>query len=139
MTKEALREALGNVYIYPINGRRTSPFGWRNDPFTGLRSYHAALDLAAPLGTPVKAAGDGRVSATGYNSVYGNFIIITHSGGYQTMYGHLNKILIGKGAQVSQGTIIGQVGSTGRSTGSHLHFAAYKNGRAINPLELINK
>jgi murein DD-endopeptidase MepM/ murein hydrolase activator NlpD len=139
MTKEALREALGDSYILPVNGRRTSLFGWRNDPFTGVRNFHAGLDLAAPLGTPVKAAGDGRVSATGYNAVYGNFIIITHSGGYQTMYGHLNKILVNKGVSVSQGKVIGQVGSTGRSTGAHLHFAAYKNGRAINPLELINK
>jgi murein DD-endopeptidase MepM/ murein hydrolase activator NlpD len=139
MTREALREALGEMYIYPIRGRQTSPFGWRNDPFTGMRSYHAALDLAASHGTPVKASSDGRVSAAGYNAIYGNFIILTHSGGYQTMYGHLSKIMVSRGSSVAQGKVIGLVGSTGRSTGAHLHFAAYKNGRAINPLELLNK
>jgi murein DD-endopeptidase MepM/ murein hydrolase activator NlpD len=139
MPQEALREALGEAFVFPVRGRQTSPFGWRNDPFTGVRNYHAALDLAAPVGTPVRASGYGRVSAVGYNAIYGNFIIITHADGYQTMYGHLNKILAAKGAQVEQGKIIGQVGSTGRSTGAHLHFAVYKNGRAVNPLELLTK
>jgi murein DD-endopeptidase MepM/ murein hydrolase activator NlpD len=138
MSREALREALGELFMYPLRGRRTSSFGWRNDPFTGTRSFHAGMDMAAPLGSPVKASGDGRVSAAGYNKIYGNYIIINHDGGYQTMYGHLHKILVTKDARVIQGKVIGQVGSTGRSTGAHLHFAAYKNGRAINPLEILN-
>ncbi|MDR2768020.1 MAG: M23 family metallopeptidase [Treponema sp.] len=139
MNKDALRQALGELFIYPLRGRQTSPFGWRRDPFTGVRSYHAALDLAAPAGTPVKASRDGRVSSVGFNAVYGNFIIISHSDNYQTMYAHLSKILVSRGTYVSQGVVIGRVGSTGRSTGAHLHFAAYRNGRAINPLEVLNQ
>ncbi|MDR1308153.1 MAG: peptidoglycan DD-metalloendopeptidase family protein [Treponema sp.] len=139
MDKNALRQALGELFIYPVSGRMSSPFGWRRDPFTGTRSYHAGLDLSAPMGTPVKAAADGRVSATGTNAVYGNFIILSHSGDYQTMYAHLSRILVKGGSYVNQGTEIGRVGSTGRSTGPHLHFSVYKNKRAINPLEVLNK
>jgi murein DD-endopeptidase MepM/ murein hydrolase activator NlpD len=139
MDKSELRQALGELFIYPISGRRSSGFGWRTDPFTGVRSYHAGLDLAAPSGTSVKASSDGRVSATGTTAVYGNFIIISHSGDYQTMYAHLSRILVKNGASVNQGEVIGRVGSTGRSTGPHLHFAVYKNKRAINPLEVLDK
>jgi murein DD-endopeptidase MepM/ murein hydrolase activator NlpD len=139
MNKIELRQALGELFVYPLSGRRTSSFGWRTDPFSGVRSFHAGLDLAAPSGTSVKASADGRVSATGTNAVYGNFIIISHSGDYQTMYAHLSRILVRNGASVNQGTVIGRVGSTGRSTGPHLHFAVYKNKRAINPLEVLNK
>ncbi|MDR2471205.1 MAG: M23 family metallopeptidase [Treponema sp.] len=139
MDKNALRQALGELFIWPIRGRRSSPFGWRNDPFTGARSFHAGLDIAAPTGTPVKVSADGRVSATGNNAVYGNFIIVTHSPEYQTMYAHLSKIMVRNGQTVNQGTVIGQVGNTGRSTGAHLHFSVYKNKRAISPLEVLSR
>ena len=139
MDRNALREALGELFIWPISGKRSSGFGWRNDPFTGVRSFHAGLDISGPIGLAVKASADGRVSATGFNAVYGNFIIITHSSEFQTMYAHLSKILVKTGTYVNQGEIIGQVGNTGRSTGSHLHFAVYKNKRAINPLEVLNQ
>ena len=139
MKREDLKLALGELFIYPLKGSRlSSPFGWRNDPFTGVRSYHAALDLAAPQGTPVKAAMDGKISALGYNGTYGNYIIISHPGGYQTMYAHLYSTAVKKGDQVSQGTLIGAVGTTGYSTGPHLHFAVFKNGRAVNPLDYLN-
>jgi murein DD-endopeptidase MepM/ murein hydrolase activator NlpD len=139
MRSEDLKLALGELFIYPIRGRLTSPYGWRNDPISGVRRYHAALDLAAPIGTPVKAAMDGRVSAVGMNATYGKFIILSHSGGYQTMYAHLNTIALEQGARTVQGAKIGEVGNTGYSTGPHLHFAVYKNGRAVNPLELLNQ
>jgi murein DD-endopeptidase MepM/ murein hydrolase activator NlpD len=139
MKSEDLKEALGELFIYPVQGRITSGFGWRIDPFTKTRLYHAGMDLSSRFGTPVKAAAAGRVSAVGYNAIYGNFVIVTHNGVYQTMYGHLSKILASKGSYVGQGTVVGQVGSTGRSTGPHLHFAVYKNDRAINPLEILNK
>jgi murein DD-endopeptidase MepM/ murein hydrolase activator NlpD len=139
MDKNALRQALGELFIYPVNGKMSSPFGWRRDPFSGTRSYHAGLDLSARMGSPVKAAADGKVSATGTNAVYGNFVILSHGGDYQTMYAHLSRILVRGGGYVNQGTVIGLVGSTGRSTGPHLHFAVYKNKRAINPLEVLNK
>jgi murein DD-endopeptidase MepM/ murein hydrolase activator NlpD len=129
--------ATGDSFIYPIRARLTSPFGWRDDPFTGARTYHAALDLAAALGTPVKASMKGTVSSAGQNAVYGKFVIITHSNGYQTMYGHLSAISVAQGTTVEQGAKIGEVGSTGRSTGPHLHFALFKNSRAVNPLEFL--
>jgi murein DD-endopeptidase MepM/ murein hydrolase activator NlpD len=138
MRTEDLKLALGELFIYPIRGRLTSPFGWRNDPINGERRYHAALDLAAPTGTPIKAAMDGRVSTVGFNSVYGQYIIISHSGAYQTMYAHLSLASVRQGTYIYQGTKIGEVGSTGYSTGPHLHFAVYKNGRAVNPLELLS-
>ncbi|MDR2485649.1 MAG: M23 family metallopeptidase [Treponema sp.] len=137
MRGEDLKLVLGELFIYPIRGRLTSPFGWRNDPISGVRRYHAALDLAAGTGTPVKAAMDGRISTVGLNSVYGKYIIITHNDGYQTMYAHLNATSVSQGAYVSQGMKIGEVGSTGYSTGPHLHFALYKNGRAVNPLDFL--
>ncbi|MDR2314540.1 MAG: M23 family metallopeptidase [Spirochaetaceae bacterium] len=139
MDKNALRQALGELFIFPVVGRLSSPFGWRIDPFSRTRSFHTGLDIASPMGTPVKAAADGRVSAIGANAVYGNFIILTHTGDYQTMYAHLSRILVQRGVYVNQGTVIGRVGSTGRSTGAHLHFSVYKGKRAINPLEVLNK
>ncbi|MDR2493918.1 MAG: M23 family metallopeptidase [Spirochaetaceae bacterium] len=137
MRSEDIKLVLGELFIYPIRGRLTSPFGWRKDPITGARRFHAALDLAASTGTPIKAAMEGRISTVGLNSVYGKYIIITHSGGYQTMYAHLNATSVTQGTHVSQGTKIGEVGSTGYSTGPHLHFALYKNGRAVNPLDFL--
>ena len=138
MKSEDLKLAMGELFIYPVNGRLTSTYGWRKDPFTGGgRRFHAAIDLSAAAGTPVKAAMDGKVSAVGFNAVFGRYLIITHSGGYQTMYAHLNATLAAEGQQVNQGDKVAEVGNTGRSTGAHLHFAVYKNGRAINPLEYL--
>ncbi|MDR3335339.1 MAG: M23 family metallopeptidase [Treponema sp.] len=138
MRSEDLRLVLGDLFIYPIRGRLTSPFGWRKDPISGVRRYHAAIDLAAAMGTPIKAAMEGRISSVGLNSVYGKYVIISHSNGYQTMYAHLSVVSVNQGAAVSQGSKIGEVGSTGYSTGPHLHFALYKNGRAVNPLDYLN-
>jgi murein DD-endopeptidase MepM/ murein hydrolase activator NlpD len=138
MRSEDLRQALGELFIYPIRGRLTSPFGWRHDPINGARRHHAAINLAAPTGTPIKAAMDGRVSTVGLNSVYGKYIIITHSSGLQTWYAHMSATSVAQGAYVRQGAKIGEVGSTGYSTGPHLHFAVYKNGKPVNPLELLN-
>jgi murein DD-endopeptidase MepM/ murein hydrolase activator NlpD len=138
MRKEDLKLALGELFIYPVRGRLTSPFGWRNDPISGVRRYHAALDLAAPLGTPIKAAMDGRVSLVGVNSTYGKYVILSHTGGYQTLYAHMSLVSVKEGGRVNQGSKIGEVGNTGYSTGPHLHFAVFKNGRAVNPLDLLN-
>ena len=139
MNREDLKLALGELFIYPLTSSRlSSPFGWRNDPISGVRRHHAALDLSAPLGTPVKAAMDGKILAIGYNGTYGNYIILSHSGGFQSMYAHLNTIIVKKGDQVSQGIQIGTVGNTGYSTGPHLHFAIFKNSLAVNPLDYLN-
>ena len=138
MRTEDLKMALGEFFIYPIRGRLTSPFGWRRDPFTGERRYHAAVDLAAAIGTPIKAAMDGKGSSVGFNSTYGKYIILSHTNGYQTLYAHMSVTSVRQGTYVNQGAKIGEVGSTGYSTGPHLHFAVYKNGRALNPLEFLN-
>jgi murein DD-endopeptidase MepM/ murein hydrolase activator NlpD len=138
MRSEDLKQALGELFIYPIRGRLTSPFGWRSDPISGVRRHHAAIDLAAPTGTPIKAAMDGRISTVGFNSVYGKYIIINHGNGLQTWYAHMSATSTAQGAYVRQGAKIGEVGSTGYSTGPHLHFAVYKNGKPVNPLELLN-
>jgi murein DD-endopeptidase MepM/ murein hydrolase activator NlpD len=139
MNKDDLALVLGELFIYPLKGARlSSPFGWRNDPISGERRHHAAIDLSAPQGTVVWAAMDGKVSALGYNATYGNYIILSHSGGFQTMYAHLHSISVKKGATVSQGTQIGTVGNTGYSTGPHLHFAVYKNSTAVNPLDYLS-
>jgi murein DD-endopeptidase MepM/ murein hydrolase activator NlpD len=139
MNREDLKLALGELFIYPIRGARlSSPFGWRDDPFSGVRRHHAAVDLSAPQGTQVKAAMEGKVSAQSYDRTYGNYIILSHPGGFQSMYAHLNTVLVKKGEQVAQGAQIGTVGSTGYSTGPHLHFAIFKNSRAVNPLDYMN-
>jgi len=139
MNKDDLALALGELFMYPLKGSRlSSPFGWRNDPITGERRHHAAIDLSAPQGTVVWAAMDGRVSALGYDRTYGNFIILTHAGGFQTMYAHLYSFSVKKGDTVSKGTQIGTVGNTGYSTGPHLHFAVFKKSRAVNPLDYLS-
>jgi murein DD-endopeptidase MepM/ murein hydrolase activator NlpD len=138
MRTEDLKLALGELFIYPIRGRLTSSFGWRNDPISGQRRHHAAIDLAAATGTPIKAAMDGKVSSVGLNATYGKYVILSHANGYQTLYAHMNLISVNQGDTVYQNTKIGEVGSTGYSTGPHLHFAVYKNGRAVNPLEFLN-
>ncbi len=139
MRTDELKKALGELFIHPLRGRLTSGYGWRSDPFTGVRRFHAAVDWAAPIGSPVKASLDGRVSTRGFSGVYGNYIVLSHDGGYQTLYAHLNSFSVAKGDRVVQGGKIGTVGSTGYSTGPHLHFAVFKNGRAMNPLEFLKK
>lgn len=138
MAPAALKLALGEMMVYPVRGRLTSAYGWRNDPISGVRRFHAAIDLAAGTGITVKTAMDGKVATVGFNPTFGKFIIVSHDDGYQSMYAHLSAVSVKQGDYVSQGSKIGEVGSTGYSTGSHLHFAVYRYGRAINPLELLN-
>ena len=117
----------------PVNGRVTSGFGSRFHPILGYRRMHAGLDLAARYGSPIVAAADGRVTSSGWAGGYGNMVRIAHAGGIQTMYGHMSRIVAAPGAMVRQGQLIGYVGSTGLSTGPHLHYEVLKNGRPVNP------
>jgi murein DD-endopeptidase MepM/ murein hydrolase activator NlpD len=94
--------------------------------------------MACPTGTNIYAALPGKVTATGYNSTYGNYVIIAHHSGYKTLYGHMSAILCHKGNYVTQDTRIGRVGSTGMSTGPHLHFTVFKNNKQVNPENLWN-
>ncbi|MBQ1949478.1 MAG: M23 family metallopeptidase [Treponema sp.] len=134
-----LQQAMGELFKCPVQGkyRLTSLFGPRMDPFTGARSNHTGIDMACPTGTPIVASSTGTVVFTGVSPVFGNYVIIRHSNGYQSLYGHMSKILAHKGQWVSQGTRIGLAGSTGYSTGPHLHFTVYKNGKLVDPLSLI--
>jgi murein DD-endopeptidase MepM/ murein hydrolase activator NlpD len=99
--------------------------------------FHTGLDIRGSTGTPVRAAMSGRVSQTGYDAVFGNYVVISHHSGYRTLYGHMSVIRTRNGAYVGTGERIGDVGSTGLSTGPHLHFMVYKNGVTVNPRSLI--
>lgn len=136
---ERLHSALGDLFRKPLGVpyKLSSHFGWRADPFTGVRSYHTGLDMACAQGTPILASMSGRVAFVGYSNVFGNYVIINHPNGYQTLYGHMVKTLAVKGQHVSQGTRIGLVGTTGYSTGPHLHFTVYKNGRLVDPATVL--
>lgn len=112
-----------------------SGFGYRSDPFTKVRKFHAGMDFSARTGTVVYATGDGVVSkADNTASGYGNHIVINHGYGYQTLYGHLSRYAVKAGKHVKRGDIIGYVGSTGRSEAPHLHYEVHKNGTVVNPL-----
>jgi murein DD-endopeptidase MepM/ murein hydrolase activator NlpD len=95
------------------------------------------MDIRGGMGTPIKAAMAGRVSQVGYDNVLGNYVMISHHSGYRTLYGHMSVIRTRTGAYVAQGEIVGEVGSTGLSTGPHLHFMVYKNGVTVNPRVLM--
>lgn len=135
-----LQEINGDLFRTPIHGRFriTSRYGWRRDPFTGRRSFHNGIDLATYRGAPIYPSLGGTVVATGYSKVYGNYVIIRHHSGYQSLYGHMDSILASKGQYVTTQSKIGKVGTTGRSTGPHLHFTIYKNGATINPAAVWN-
>ena len=132
------QEINGDLFIKPLRSRYwlSSYFGWRSSPFSGKRSYHSGVDMAAPSGTNVYAALAGKVTTVSYNSVYGNYIIVTHHSGYKTLYAHLSATLVSVGKYVDTNTRIGKVGNTGMSTGPHLHFTVFKQGKAVNPMAL---
>ena len=133
----ALREINGDLFAWPIRGWITSWYGWRNDPFTGLRSFHTGIDIGASQGISIRAAMEGSVSAVGYSAVSGNYVVLAHHSGYSTMYAHLSSIAVRTGQRVSTSTVVGAVGSTGYSTGPHLHFTVKKYGRLVNPMTLL--
>ena len=135
------QEINGDLFRKPLHSRYylSSYYGWRDSPFnTGKRSFHTGIDMACSTGTPIYPAMDGVVTAAGYNSTYGNYVIVQHHSGYKTLYGHMSKITCRKGNFVYTTTQIGKVGSTGLSTGPHLHFTVYKNGKTVNPLGVLN-
>ncbi len=127
----------GGQFVRPVPGRITSPFGYRIHPILGTRRLHTGVDMGSGYGTPIKAAASGRVILAAYYGGYGNAIIIDHGGGVSTLYAHQSRLGVSKGARVDAGQTIGYVGSTGLSTGPHLHFEVRKNGRPVNPLDYI--
>jgi murein DD-endopeptidase MepM/ murein hydrolase activator NlpD len=126
----AVRIARG--FLWPARGQLTSRFGWRR------WRHHDGIDIAAPYGSPIYAARPGRVVFAGWYYAYGRAVIIEHGDGVQTLYGHASKLLVGTGETVSQGQLIARVGTSGRSTGPHLHFEVRHNGRPVNPLRYMN-
>jgi murein DD-endopeptidase MepM/ murein hydrolase activator NlpD len=116
----------------------TSGYGYRSDPFQGRAAMHAGIDLAGAVGTPIYATADGIITDAGYNSGgYGNLIKIDHGRGIETRYGHLSKMAVYAGQRVKRGDMIGRMGSTGRSTGSHLHYEVRIDGRPVNPVPFM--
>jgi murein DD-endopeptidase MepM/ murein hydrolase activator NlpD len=132
-----LQEINGDLFIWPVSGYITSPYGYRKSPFSGSRQFHSGLDIGSPMGTPVRAAMAGRVSAVAYDEILGNYAVVSHHSGYRTLYGHMSVVRVKSGAYVGTGERIGDVGSTGLSTGPHLHFTVYKSGITVNPRTLM--
>jgi murein DD-endopeptidase MepM/ murein hydrolase activator NlpD len=123
---------------YPRISSITSIFGYRSDPFdTQAAEYHPGIDFRGATGDPVHVTADGKVVFTGWKGGYGNCIIIQHKNDFQTLYGHLSHIGVHEGQKVNTGDVIGKVGSTGRSTGAHLHYEVRKNGKPINPVKFL--
>ncbi|MQX38555.1 peptidoglycan DD-metalloendopeptidase family protein [Roseospira navarrensis] len=121
----------------PIDGARlSSSFGMRHHPILGYSRMHTGVDFAAPTGTPIYAAGDGVVHYAGRKGGYGKYVQLRHNAEFATAYAHMSRILVENGQRVEQGDVIGRVGSTGRSTGPHLHYEIIRNGRKVNPLDV---
>lgn len=123
--------------IMPVyGGRVTSNFGARRHPVLGYTRMHAGVDFGAPHGAPIYAVGDARVIYSGWHGGHGNYVKLDHGGGYATAYAHMSRIAVPNGARVNAGQVIGYVGSTGLSTGPHLHYELYRNGTVVNPLSV---
>ncbi len=125
----------GGVFTWPCPSSRkiTSGFGYRDKPTAGATSYHQGYDIGASAGAAIVAAADGVVTSTGYSSVLGNYVILSHGGGLFTIYEHCSAVLVSQGQSVSRGSTIAKVGSTGVSTGPHLHFGVQLNGKYVDP------
>jgi murein DD-endopeptidase MepM/ murein hydrolase activator NlpD len=137
MNANDLGRILGSLFQFPVFGRISSFFGERPDPFTGVERPHNGIDIVNKPLTPILAAASGTVADVGFNNNFGNYIILKHSGFYQTLYGHLTRYLVSRGQKIRQGQEIGQLGTTGYSTGPHLHFSIFHNGEAVDPLRFL--
>ncbi len=124
--------AMAFAHVKPVDATLSSDFGTRTHPISGKVSYHFGLDLAAPKGTAILAFADGKVRQTGSGS-YGNYLIVDHADGFSTLYAHCSKLIAKEDSIVKAGEEIAQVGSTGNSTGNHLHFEVWRDGKALNP------
>jgi len=123
---------------WPVEkGWMSSPFGIRADPFTGRRAFHRGVDIASPLGSPILAMADGVVSHAGLKQGYGLMVEVTHGHGYTTRYAHASEVLVKVGDRVTKGDKVARVGSSGRSTGPHLHFEVFREDKAANPVSYL--
>jgi murein DD-endopeptidase MepM/ murein hydrolase activator NlpD len=120
-----------------VVGKISSPFGWRRHPVTRRRDFHTGIDVRAPRGREIKAAKAGRVEYAGWMGGYGRVVVIRHNDGYSTLYAHCNSLSVRNGQSVSQGQTIASVGTSGRTTGPHLHFEIRQGKSPMNPLKLL--
>jgi murein DD-endopeptidase MepM/ murein hydrolase activator NlpD len=125
--------------IWPAHGWISSRMGYRRDPLTGAADFHSGLDIAGDRGQPVHVTAAGRVTHVGYSGDYGNLVVVDHGFGLESKYGHLSSFAVKQGQQVKRGDIIGRLGSSGRSTGNHLHYEVLAYGRLLNPLQLLTQ
>jgi len=133
-----LHTSIRNIPLgYPVYGRITSHIGWRKNPFGGGYEFHSGIDIYAPHGSKVRATADGVVEFAGWYGDYGKTVIIRHPSGYLTLYGHLSQIDVKEGQKVKAGDVVGRVGSTGRSTGPHLHYEVIKDNKPIDPSKFL--
>lgn len=136
--KEERKSFLVKTFVLPFTPYRiTSGFGKRSDPFTGKPAFHNGIDLAAPKGTRIKAVAAGVVKEVGFEVSYGNYVVIEHADGWRSLYAHMASILARKGSAVAAGAPVGTLGSTGRSTGPHLHLTLFYKGQARDPAPLL--
>jgi len=129
---------LPNKISLPASGKITSSFGLRTDPIDGKLRHHNGIDIAVPEGTEIKPVLSGKVVYSGYSNGYGNCVIVEHENGIQTIYAHNSKNLVKVGDTVTADTVIALSGSTGRTTGPHLHFEVRKDGKPVNPVAMLN-
>lgn len=123
--------------VWPVNGRLMGGFGERSDPFSGEGAMHTGVDISAPQGTPVRVAADGIVIHAGWNGGYGRCVIVDHGNNYQTWYAHLSRMDVLEGQEIRQGDVLGAVGSSGRSTGAHLHYEVRIGSTPVNPYRFL--
>ena len=124
--------------LWPARGLLVSGFGVRVSPFTDTQVFHHGLDIDAPKGSPARTAAAGKVVRSGFESLYGNIVVIDHGNGYRTVYAHMSERLVETGDTVQRGDVIGHVGDTGRTTGPHLHYEVHVNGLPVNPIRFLN-
>ncbi len=127
------------AFRWPIMGRINSPFGWRYHPITKRRDFHTGIDIKANRNDPIKAAAPGRVVYSGWMGGYGKVLVIEHFNGQSSLYAHCSSLLVGKGENVSSGKLIAKIGTTGRSTGPHLHFEIRNGNSPVNPIKYLNR
>ena len=125
------------IFVFPVNGRITSGFGYRRHPILGTSRLHAGVDFGAPQGTTIYAADSGSVIYAGWYGGYGRTVIVDHGGGITTLYAHSSRLFVSVGQAVTQGQAIAAIGSTGLSTGPHLHFEVRQNGNPVNPMAYL--
>ena len=136
--EEPVKPVVAIPSTQPVQGvALTSGYGVRSDPFRGRAAMHAGIDLAGPIGTPIYATADGYVGRAEWAGGYGNLVELNHGRGIQTRYGHLTRSTVQAGQAIKRGQLIGYMGSTGRSTGSHLHYEVRIDGKAVNPIPFM--